>query len=78
MRIFPPFSLIPFCLSKLIEEGAVLVTPFWVGQPWFPCIMDIAVAVPRLLLFPFTDLMTSSLGESHPLVQDKSIDLIAA
>ena len=75
---FPPFSLIPFCLSKLTEEktGAVLVTPFWPGQPWFPHIMDLAVAVPRLLL-PSPDLLTSPLGESHPLVRDNSIRLIA-
>ena len=75
---FPPFSLIPFCLSKLISEEAeaVFVTPYWPSQPWFPIIMDLAVAVPRLL-HPSPDLLTSPLGESHPLVQDDSIRLIA-
>ena len=30
---FPPFSLIPFCLSKVLREEAevVLVTPYWPG-----------------------------------------------
>ncbi|KZS09709.1 Uncharacterized protein APZ42_025993 [Daphnia magna] len=75
---FPPFSLISFCLSKLMEEEpeAVLVTPYWLSQPWFPIIMDLAVAAPRRLR-PSSDLLTSPLGMSHPLVQDDSIRLIA-
>ena len=39
-------------------------------------VMDLAVAVPRLLL-PSPDLLTSPTGEAHPLVQDDSIRLIA-
>jgi hypothetical protein len=75
---FPPFSLIPFCLSKLMREEAeaIFVTPYWPSQPWFPIIMDLAVAVPRLLR-PSPDLLTTPLGESHPLVQNDSIRLIA-
>lgn len=76
---FPPFSQIPFCLSKLIKEEAeeILVTPYWPSQPCFPTIMDLAVAVP-LLLRTSPDLLTSPLGESHhPLVQDDCIRLIA-
>jgi hypothetical protein len=75
---FPPFSLIPFFLSKLMKEEAeaVLVTPYWPSQPWFPIIMELAVAGPRLLR-TLSDLLTSPLGESHPVVQDDSIGLIA-
>jgi hypothetical protein len=75
---FPPFCLIPFCLSKPMreEDETVFVTPYCPSQPWFPIIMDLAVAVPRLFR-PSPDLLTSPLGESHPLVQDDIIRLIA-
>ena len=73
---FPPFNMIPFCLSKLIEEEAeaVLITPYWRSQPWFPVALDIAVAAPRLLR-PCPDLLTSPTGD--PLVANDSIWLIA-
>jgi hypothetical protein len=58
------------------EAEAIFVTPYWPSQPWFPIIMDLAVAVPRLLR-PSPDLLTTPLGESHPLVQNDSIRLIA-
>ena len=75
---FPPFNMIPFCLSKLMEEEAeaVLVTPYWPSQPWFPVALDLAVAAPRLLR-PCPDLLTSPTGEIHPLVANDSIRLIA-
>jgi hypothetical protein len=57
------------------EAEAIFVTPYWPSQSWFPIIMDLAMAVPRLLR-PSPDLLTSPLGESHPLVQDDSIRLI--
>jgi hypothetical protein len=74
---FPPFCLIPFCWSKPTreEDETVSVTPYWPSQPWFPIIMDLAMAVPRLLR-PSPDLLTSPLGKSHPLVQDDAIRLI--
>ena len=35
---FPLFNLIPFCLTKILQEEAelVLVTPYWPRQLWFP------------------------------------------
>jgi hypothetical protein len=34
---FPPFNLIPFCLTMVRQEQAdiVLVTPYWPSQCWF-------------------------------------------
>ena len=75
---FPPFNLIPFCLSKLLEEEAevTIITPYWPSQPWFPSAMDLTIDFPHLLL-PCPDLLTSPTGESHPLVLSNSIRLIA-
>ena len=75
---FPPFYLIPFCLSKLFEEEAevTIITPYWPSQPWFPSAMDLTIDFPHLLL-PCPDLQTSPTGESHPLVLGNSIRLIA-
>lgn len=75
---FPPFSLIPFCLSKLIADQAstVLVAPYWPSQSWFPSLMEMAIDIPRLLL-PSQDLLTSPMGESHPLVMSDSLRLVA-
>jgi hypothetical protein len=75
---FPPFNLIPFCLTKVRQEQAeiVLVTPYWPSQCWFPSLMELATDIP-LLLFPSKSLLTSPLGEGHPLTKDESIRLIA-
>ncbi len=75
---FPPFNLIQFALSKLLREeaDAVLVTPFWPSQPWFPTAMELSCEAPRVL-HPSPDLLTSPLGESHPLMRNNSIRLIA-
>ncbi len=75
---FPPFGLIPFCLSKIRQEQAeiVLIAPYWPSQYWFPSLLELATDVPRLL-FPRKSLLTSPLGECHPLTKDNSIRLIA-
>ena len=48
---FPPFSLVPHCLSKIIREGSegVLVAPLWVGQPWFPKLLTVLMDFPLIL-----------------------------
>jgi hypothetical protein len=75
---FPPFNLIPFCLTKVRQEQAeiVLVTTYWPSQCWFPSLMELATDIP-LLLFPSKSLLRSPLGEGHPLTKDESIRLIA-
>ena len=75
---FPPFSLIPFCLSKIRREKAtiVLIAPFWPSQYWFPSLLELATDFP-LLLPPSRSLLTSPLGEGHPLIVNGSLRLIA-
>ena len=48
---FPPFSLIGRILHKMEEELAegILVIPRWTTQAWFPQVMRMLVANPRLL-----------------------------
>ena len=75
---FPPFNLIPLCLTKILQEEAelVLVTPYWPSQLWFPPVLELSIDTP-LLLLPRPDLLTSPLGESNPLVLNDSIRLVA-
>lgn len=40
---FPPFSLIPKCLNKIINDEAcgIFVFPWWSSQPWFPILKEL-------------------------------------
>ena len=51
---FPPFPLIQRTLVQLHHQSAeaILVTPFWPRQPWFPTLVDMAVDSVRLPSFP--------------------------
>jgi hypothetical protein len=58
------------------QVDLVLVTTFMPSQPWFPAVLDLACE-PPLVLPLSNDLLTFATGEIHPLVQTKSILLIA-
>lgn len=75
---FPPFNLIPLCLDKVIKEKAtlVMIAPYWPSQAWFPTILELVSAIPRLLT-PSQDLLTLPLGAYHDLTANHSIRLIA-
>ena len=75
--LLPPFNLIPFYLTKIRQEQAeiVLVAPYWPSQFWFPSLMELATDIP-VLLFPSKSLLTSPLGECHPLTVSEVIRLI--
>ena len=47
----PPWSLIGRVLSKVQMERAqiVLVAPVWKTQPWYPLLLQMLIAVPRLI-----------------------------
>jgi hypothetical protein len=47
---FPPFTLIPRCLSKIKRERAtiVLICPLWPAQTWFPLLLEMSVGLPRI------------------------------
>lgn len=66
------------CLTKIRQEQAeiVLVAPYWPSQFWFPSLMELATDIP-VLLFPSKSLLTSPLGECHPLTVSEAIRLIA-
>ena len=40
---FPPFSLIPRCIQKIIQDKAtgILITPFWTTQTWFSQLLQL-------------------------------------
>lgn len=74
---FPPFSLIPRIIKKIMEEKSrgIIVVPFWVSQPWFPIFNQLLIGDPivlnasdDLLLFPCRKIR-------HPLAS--SLSLIA-
>ena len=47
---FPPFALIPRVLAKVKDDEAklLLVAPNWPGQPWFPSLLELLFATPRV------------------------------
>ena len=50
---FPPWSIIPRVLAKLRASRGTfltLVAPYWPQMPWFPKLLDLAVAPPAVLL----------------------------
>jgi hypothetical protein len=73
---FPPFALIFKCLEKIRREKAlvVFVCPVWIGQPWFPLLLELSCDVPRLL--PTSQhLLKSALDETHPLIRNGALHL---
>ena len=48
---FPPFSIISRVLQKIEQEGAemVIIVPIWTTQAWFPKLMSLLTANPRIL-----------------------------
>jgi hypothetical protein len=75
---FPPFGLIPKCLSKLRTDRAevTLVAPVWPSQPWFPVLLELAVQ-PPLILPNRRDLLQGPQGLPHPLL-DRGALILAA
>ena len=50
--MFPPFSIIMKTLQKICQDQtplAVIVTPLWTTQPWFPKMMRMLIASPLVL-----------------------------
>jgi hypothetical protein len=73
---FPPFALIFKCLEKIRREKAIVVfvCPVWIGQPWFPLLLELSCDVPRLLS-PRQGLLKSALNEIHPLILNNALHL---
>ena len=49
--LFPPFCLIPMCLSKVMQEqvDCILVAPVWRSRPWYPVLLSMLIERPLLL-----------------------------
>ena len=75
---FPPFCLIGKCIQKIrVEECTIiLVVPWWHSQAWFPALMENLVE-PPLLLPRRRDLLKDPLNQSHPLVEQGHLKLVA-
>ena len=55
---FPPFSLLPRVLAKIIQDKAtgLLIVPKWTTQSWFPLVLTLLIQHPRLIA-PGRDLL---------------------
>ena len=55
---FPPFSLLPRVLAKIIQDKAtgLLIVPKWTPQSWFPLVLTLLIQHPRLIA-PCRDLL---------------------
>lgn len=73
---FPPFSLIPRCLQKIMSDQArgILVVPHWPTQPWFPLFMSLLLKEP-IFFKPRDNLLFSSDRKPHPL--HRNLTLVA-
>ena len=71
--------MIPKVFSKVRKEKVpmmILVTPAWSSQLWYPEAMRISIQQPILLTWR-RDLFKNPQGEIHPLVQNKTVKLVA-
>jgi hypothetical protein len=66
---FPPFSLIPRCVQKIIQDKAtgILITPFWTTQTWFPQVLQILFNQPWILKQSHNLIIHPSQKKLHPL-----------
>jgi len=66
--MFPPFSLIGSVLQKLEQDEAeaVLVAPLFSTQPWFPRLLQMSAAQPRILP-PIKEALWHPAGKAHRL-----------
>ena len=55
---FPPFSLLPRVLARIIQNKAtgLLIVPKWTTQSWFPLVLILLIQHPRLIV-PCRDLL---------------------
>ena len=76
---FPPFCMIPKVFSKFFKEKlpmTILATPASPSQLWYPEAMRMFIQQPILLTWR-RDLLKIPKGKIHPLVQNKTLKLVA-
>ena len=76
--MFPPFLLIPQCLSKMRSEqsSGLLIAPVWPNQVWFPQLLRHLRGFP-ILLPPTGDIVTGPDGSNHPMAMEGHLPLAA-
>ena len=68
--MFPPFSVVPAVLRKIVEDQAmgVCVLPDWPTRAWYPKAMNMCIGKPVLIQAKQDRLiLPNSPGETHPL-----------
>ena len=79
MYTFPQFCIIPKVLSKILKEQVpklMLITPTWTAQVWYAKILNMSINSPIFLPWR-NDLLKNLKGEIHPLVQNRTLKLVA-
>ena len=74
---FPPFSLIPRCVQKILQDKAqgILLIPVWPTQTWFPLVLQLLNSQPWIFKPSANLLCHVHFKEPHPL--HKSLHLMA-
>ena len=72
--IFPPFSLLPRILRKIMTEqiDAIVIAPLWPTQMWFPVLMEMLVDNP-IILPPTSSTLRDPCNKPHPLSDKMSL-----
>ena len=65
---FPPFSLIPRCLEKVVCDQAegVLVVPAWPTQAWYTRIVQMLISQPVVISMVWTKETSLQIHPSGP------------
>ena len=73
---FPPFSLLPKCLSKIAQDKSqgILIAPLWPTQTWFPTLLQLLYQHPWVYTPGQHLLQHPSQNQPHPL--SKSLRLM--
>ena len=76
---FPSDSAVPFCMKAgdwPRSPRKILITSLWKSQAWFPLILRMLVEIP-LLVQSHKKILTDPLGNSHPMVLQSHLQLVA-
>ena len=74
---FPPFELIGRVLQKVNQDQCLMliITPAWLGWPWFPGLLKVSLKIP-LLLPALKDVLKDQTEKLSPLVMQISLRLV--
>ena len=73
------YAFLPFCMKAgdwPRSPRKILITSLWKSQAWFPLILRMSVEIP-LLVQSHKKILTDPLGNSHPMVLQGHLQLVA-